>query len=109
MRPAGPEDDQLDRKASRGAQRRVGRESVAPGPAVGTPAFCHREAGQIALWGPLDTPKGSSILFLLSLPETYTQYQRSFSGTGVPKRDPWSAPTSARLEGRESQGMKCSW
>lgn len=66
MIPTGSKDGQPDRKASRAAERRVGRTDAAPGPAVGLLAFCSREVEQTALWGTLDTPRRSVTLTSLS-------------------------------------------
>lgn len=83
--PAGPEDSQSDRKASRGAQGRVGVEMWHQGqqwepqlPAGGKqdklPSGDH--------WTP---PRDQRPCFSFFLPKTSRQYQRGLSGMGVAK------------------------
>lgn len=103
MIPTGPKDGQPDRKASRAAERRVGRTDTAPGPAV-LLAFCPREVEQTALWGPLDTPRRSVTLTSLSSylrpPGNAREAFPDKGGQTDTRVIPRLAPTSVLLGGR---------
>ena len=58
MMPAGLENGQPDRKASRGAQKKVGQGEVAPRPAVGTLDFYPEGCGTNCPLGTIGHPRG---------------------------------------------------
>ena len=75
--PAGPEDGQPDRKASRGVQGRVGEGVWHQGQQWEPQLSARREAGH--------PQEIRDPCFFFSLTKTSRQYQRSLSGAGVAK------------------------